>query len=214
MPKKPVDYSTTHFYKIVCKDLNNPNMYIGHTTSFKERKSGHRKRCNNPNDKKYNFPVYKFIRDNNGFDNLDMILIETKQLNNQLEALARERELYEELRPSLNGYKTMRNDDDIRESAKQKCEYKKNDRKENQEKYKEIDRNKYIKHREEAVQRAKVHYETHKDEISTRKREQGKHRVVCECRIECSINWILRHKKTKLHQDYLKSSQPEETTEQ
>ena len=147
-------------------------MYIGHTTDFKERKSGHRIRCNNPNDKKYNFPVYKFIRGNGGFNNFEMILIETEQLNNPLEALARERE-----------------------SAKQKYKYKKNDRTENPEKYKEIDRNKYIKHREEAIQRAKVHYETHKGEISTRKREQGKHRVACECGIECSRNWILKHKR-------------------
>ena len=214
MPKKPVDYSTTHFYKIVCKDLDNPNMYIGHTTNFKERKAKHKRTYNNPNSKKYNFPVYKFIRDNNGFDNFEMILIETKQLNNQLEARARERELYEELKPSLNGYKPIRHADDFKEKHEKRNEYVKQDRKENPEKYKEIDRNKYIKHREEAIQRAKVYYETHKNEISTRKREQGKHRVVCECGIECSRNWILRHKKTKQHQEYLKSSQPEETPEQ
>ena len=55
MPKKPVDYSTTHFYKIVCKDLDNPNMYIGHTTNFKERKAKHKRTYNNPNSKKITF---------------------------------------------------------------------------------------------------------------------------------------------------------------
>ena len=58
MPRKPIDYSNTHFYKIVCKDLNVKELYIGHTTNFKNRKLDHKKNCLNPNSKKYNFPVY------------------------------------------------------------------------------------------------------------------------------------------------------------
>ena len=210
MPKKPVDYSTTHFYKIVCKDLDKPNMYIGHTTNFKERKAKHKRTYNNPNSKKYNFPVYKFIRDNNGFDNFEMILIETKQLNNQLEARARERELYEELKPSLNGYKPIRHADDFKEKHEKRNEYVKQDRKENPEKYKEIDRNKYIKHREEAIQRAKYYYIENKDEIHARKSV----RITCECGSVCGKGWMSKHYKSQKHIDYLKSLQPKETPEQ
>jgi hypothetical protein len=32
MPKKPIDYSKTHFYKIVCNDTNIKPCYVGHTT--------------------------------------------------------------------------------------------------------------------------------------------------------------------------------------
>ena len=39
MPKKVMDYSNTHFYKIVCKDTNDSSMYIGHTTNFTTRKT-------------------------------------------------------------------------------------------------------------------------------------------------------------------------------
>ena len=34
MPSKPMDYSKTRFYKIVCKDLNIKDCYVGHTTDL------------------------------------------------------------------------------------------------------------------------------------------------------------------------------------
>ena len=37
MPKKPIDYSKTHFCKIVCNDTNIKPCYVGHTTDFKRR---------------------------------------------------------------------------------------------------------------------------------------------------------------------------------
>ena len=43
MPRKPIDYSNTHFYKIVCKDLGIKELYVGHTTNFKNRKLDHKK---------------------------------------------------------------------------------------------------------------------------------------------------------------------------
>ena len=41
MPRKEIDYSNTHFYKIVCKDLNIKDCYVGHTTNFKNKKYEH-----------------------------------------------------------------------------------------------------------------------------------------------------------------------------
>ena len=94
----------------------------------------------------------------------------------------------------------MRNDDDIRESAKQKYDYKKN----------EIDRNKYIKHREEAIQRAKEYYIEYKDETCARRSV----RITCECGSVCGKGWMSKHYKSQKHIDYLKSLQTEETPEQ
>ena len=34
MPRKVVDYSKTVIYKIVCKDLNITELYVGHTTYY------------------------------------------------------------------------------------------------------------------------------------------------------------------------------------
>jgi hypothetical protein len=36
MPCKPVDYSRTLMYKLVCNDLNITDVYTGHTTDFTE----------------------------------------------------------------------------------------------------------------------------------------------------------------------------------
>jgi len=39
MPKKPIDYSKTIIYKFVCKDLDVTEIYVGHSTNWKQRKN-------------------------------------------------------------------------------------------------------------------------------------------------------------------------------
>ncbi len=107
MPKTKIDYSNTHFYKIVCKDLDIKDFYIGHTTDFKARNSCHKRVCNNPKSNRHHLPVYKFIRENGGYENFEMVLMETLSLNNSLEARARERELTEQHKPTLNKFKPV-----------------------------------------------------------------------------------------------------------
>ena len=86
MPRIIIDYPNTMFYKIVCKDLDMKDFYVGHTTDFKTRKNCHKRVCNNPNVGNHNLPIYKFIRANRRWYNFDMILIETQCLNDGLEA--------------------------------------------------------------------------------------------------------------------------------
>jgi hypothetical protein len=98
MPRKEIDYSQTIIYKIVCNDLNITDCYVGHTTSFKDRKRSHKSRC----IKNYPFFIYKTINNNLGWDNWSMIEIEKYPCNNSNEARARERFWYEELSAKLN----------------------------------------------------------------------------------------------------------------
>ena len=51
-------YNNTTIYKIVSKDINDKNIYIGMTTNFNKRKSDHKSNCNNVNDKHHN---YRFV---------------------------------------------------------------------------------------------------------------------------------------------------------
>ena len=102
MPKQPVDYDKTHFYKLICKDVNITDCYVGHTTNFTKRKYKHKDHCNNFNHRNYNIHLYQFIRDNGGWDNFDMILLNTEKCENSLEARKREREYIEQLGASLN----------------------------------------------------------------------------------------------------------------
>ena len=102
MPKSPINCENTHFYKIVCRDTKVQDTYVGHSTNFTKRKYKHKDHCNNPNTRNYNFRLYQFIRDNGGWDNFDMILINTEKCENSLEARKREREYIEQFGASLN----------------------------------------------------------------------------------------------------------------
>ena len=102
MSSKPIDYNKTHFYKIVCKDLNIKDCYVGHTTDFTKRKNAHKTRCLNINSDKHNIFLYQFIRENGGWNNWDMINIETRSCKDSLEAKSIEREFTETLKANLN----------------------------------------------------------------------------------------------------------------
>ena len=91
MPLTQIDYSNTCFYKIVCNDLSITECYVGHTTDFRSRKSNHKSDCNNENGKSYNFRIYQFIREQGGWSNWSMVLIEQISCANSLDALKRER---------------------------------------------------------------------------------------------------------------------------
>jgi len=47
-----VNYEKSTIYKIVCKDVNIKDCYVGSTTNFNRRKQEHKYNCNNVNSKK------------------------------------------------------------------------------------------------------------------------------------------------------------------
>ena len=109
MPRVPIDYSQTHFYKIVCRNTDIKDCYVGHTTDFTKRKNRHKSDCCNQKSKHHNVPLYQFIRDNGNWDKWQMILIDTLHCENSLDALKKEREYIEELQAKLNNRKTVQN---------------------------------------------------------------------------------------------------------
>jgi hypothetical protein len=135
MPRIAIDYSKTLMYKLVCNDLDVPYTYVGHSTSFKDRKKSHKSNCNNEIGKFYNYKVYQTIRENGGWENWTMIEIEKYPCKDIYEATKRERELYEELNADLN----MRNPNRPR---KERNDNNKEKRKEFYKKYYEINKEK------------------------------------------------------------------------
>jgi hypothetical protein len=102
MPKRIIDYSKTIIYKIVCKDTEIKDVYVGSTTQFTKRKASHKNACHNKkNWYMYTLDVYLFIRLNGGWDNWEMIEIEKYPCKDGNEARARERYWYEQL-PTKN----------------------------------------------------------------------------------------------------------------
>lgn len=102
MPRKPIDFSRTVIYKIVCNDLNISDCYVGHTINFIKRKNAHKTDCCNSNSPNYNLQLYQFIRVHGGFDNWSMIEIEKYPCTDVYEACKRERYWFEELKATLN----------------------------------------------------------------------------------------------------------------
>ena len=141
------------FYKISCLDETINNVYIGSTTNFTKRKSRHKiNSINNENDKNYNFPIYKFIRENGGWVNFKMVPIEEAEFESKLHAHIREQELFEKYKNklnSINAYTNQKeykkeyrelNKEKIKESKKEYRETNKEKIKEYQKQYRELNK--------------------------------------------------------------------------
>lgn len=88
------DYSKFVIYKIfLIKDPS--TCYVGSTVNFSRRKSQHKKNCTNKCSKKYNCPLYQFIRAMGGWTMFDIIIIEKYPCKSKQEGLTREKQLIE-----------------------------------------------------------------------------------------------------------------------
>ena len=95
-------YNNSLIYKIVCKDINIKNVYVGSTCNFKRRHNDHKNNTSNQNGKEYNRYLYQIVRANGGWDNWDMVLVEKCNVNDKLELHRIERNKMEELKADLN----------------------------------------------------------------------------------------------------------------
>jgi hypothetical protein len=170
MPLTPTNYSNTIIYKIVCKDLSVTDVYVGHTTDFKSRKSRHKSNCNDTKNKNkcYNLKVYEFIRANGGWNNFDMIEIEKyTECKDSNEARTRERYWYEILNAKLNMRFPQRTHEELKECDKI-----------NSKIYRE-------KHKEEIKEHRKEYHKLYNEEHKEYKKQYRTNRnntpYTCEC---------------------------------
>jgi len=107
MQKADTDYSNTIFYKIFCKDVSITDLYIGHTTNFVQRKSGHKQSCLNPKSSNYKLKLYNVIRENGGWTNWQMDIIAYHHCKDQYEARTKEQEYFISYNATLNSIEPM-----------------------------------------------------------------------------------------------------------
>lgn len=110
------------FYKISCLDETIDYIYIGSTQDFIRRKYEHKNCCINERSKHYNLQVYKFIRENGGWKNFQMIPIDECEFETKLHARIHEQKLIEKFENRLNvknAYTNEKNKDKIREYQKE-----------------------------------------------------------------------------------------------
>jgi len=183
-------YEKGMIYKLCCKDANITEIYIGSTVNKYRRKSNHKSTCNNPNSISYNLYVYQFIRENGGFENWDLVILEEYSAQNKGELVWKEREWIERLKPSLNSMKrpvvtAEENSEQNRESRRKYYE-------ENLEKFRELQKKWRENNPEKRREMERKHYENNKQKIS----EKRKERVNCDiCNKDFARCYLTRHKK-------------------
>ena len=89
-------------YKIVCRDKEITEFYIGSSMNFKERKYLHKSNSNNLNCRSYCMPLYMFINVNGGFENWEIVVIKEYKFITKKELNINEQYYKDLLKPNLN----------------------------------------------------------------------------------------------------------------
>ena len=83
-------------YQIKCQN----EIYIGSTNNLKNRIIKHKYCCNKESQSKYNLPIYKYIREHGGFENVIFSVVELLDVGEDVKK--KEQEYINRLKPSLN----------------------------------------------------------------------------------------------------------------
>jgi len=148
-------------YRIVCNDITIEDCYVGSTTNFIKRKCTHKYHCTNPKGENHNLHVYKFIRNNGGWDNWKMIEIcKASGCTTKQELCKLEREHIEQLKSTLNKIIPTRTSKEYHEV--------------NKEYFKQYLKDYCEKNEERQKTFHKQYYEQNKEHINARRRELRK----------------------------------------
>ena len=186
MPLKPVDYSNSIVYKIVCNDLDIKDCYVGSTTNFTKRKQQH-KRLATCDKETQQLQLYSFIKENGGWSNWSMVLIDTYNCNTKLELLKIERENIELENATLN--KNI--------PSREKKEYVKQEHIKEQQK--EHMKNYRMNNAEKIKIKNKQYKENNKEKIAEYAKTYLNRPIQCICGKIYTYKNGPRHKKSKYH---------------
>jgi hypothetical protein len=89
-------------YKIISKIENDINIYIGSTNNFERRKEQHEKAVDNKNSIQYWSLLYRYIRNNGGWDNFIMEKILECNVSDRVSGLILETEYIINYKATLN----------------------------------------------------------------------------------------------------------------
>lgn len=205
---KPYKYDNGIIYKLCCRDVNVTDIYIGSTIGFTVRENAHKTSCNNKNAKQYNSKLYQFIRNNGGWDNWDMIIIEQTEFKNSLELHKRERYYMDTLHSTLN----------VNIPSRTASEYYKNTNYETQKRYmlknKEsirLQRKEYLRqyhiNNKERIRQYKINNKEHLRQYirqyKINNKDILKKKIMCECGVPYQYSAKRYHLKTKKHLQYV-----------
>ena len=99
-----------YIYQIKCKDTEIKDFYIGSTRHWEARKNSHK----HNSIYKLKYRLYEFINKNGGWENWEMILLESPCITKQ-EAVLLEKQYIINYKSTLNKNKPIRSEDEITE---------------------------------------------------------------------------------------------------
>jgi len=177
--------------------LYNPDcdyVYVGSTRNMTQRKKNHKSNCNNVNGEKYNLKVYKTIRDNDGFENWFMVILEVMPDVTKMTAEMQEDTYRMQLNATMNSMRATRGLMTLQEYHKQRYI-------DNKEHYQEYSKQRYIDNREYCNEYQKQYYQNNIERISAKQTQK----TDCECGGKYSHRHKSTHIKSNKHQTYLLS---------
>ena len=210
-----VNYSKGLVYKLCCNDTDITDIYVGSTTNFIRRKCTHKSACNNKNDKKYNRYVYKFIRNNGGWDNWSMILLREYSTTNKKQLERKERKYIEKLGATLNCTIPTRTQSEWYEDNKElSCERSRLHYANNKEHHNKMNKDRYEANKDKVLEQQREYYNKNKQMILEREkkyREKNKEtikqyknkKIACDCGCEIAQGNKTRHMKSQKHKDLM-----------
>ena len=126
-------------------------VYIGSSTNFKQRLNTHKYNCLNPKSPRHHLSVYKFMRENGGYNFFEIVPISSFSVNDEIQLRIREREeqdKYPSIHNKLKSHTTHEETLEYRKKWSQDNKAHHNQLKydwieRNREQYNEIQRKKY-----------------------------------------------------------------------
>jgi hypothetical protein len=175
MPKIEIDYSKTVMYKLRhITDINDTEVYIGHTTNFSKRKAQHRINCNCITNDAYNTKKYQIIRSKGGWGEWEMQPIESYPCANKIEACIREEYWRNHYNAQLNALKAHTTEQERKEALKEFAKVYNpvyyQEHKED-EHFIEVRRNYYEANKEHINKNKNIYYHNNKEVILAKQKE-------------------------------------------
>ena len=170
-------------YKICCDDLSEFN-YVGSTKSFRQRKADHKSCCNTMAD----YKLYNTIRENGGWDNWRMVILEELGEVSLTQARIKEEEHRVKLNANLNMVKCYATEEENKNK--------------NKEKHKEWKENNKEKVAEYSLEYHKKYRVTNKQRIAEHKSQP----YTCECGKTFILGNKSKHLKTMIHKKLIEEN--------
>ena len=174
-----IRYENGCIYILKHKTDDTKEYYVGSTKDFKQRCQFHKVRCNNQNDKKYNLKVYKYIRENGGWEHWKIVKLYDYPCKNKYKLEQEERRAIEAYKSTLNNFIPTRTN----------AEY----RHEHREYYKEYARKYREDNKEEVNAKQRQYHQNNREEILAK----NKVKINCEnCNSLVNKVGLARHKRS------------------